>query len=355
MVRKISNLLAGTALCSVLLAGVAGAREIQTNMARMQAMDKVTGKVSEIDVPVNGETVFGSFSIVVRYCATRSPEETPENFAFVDVVDNYKTETPVNVFKGWMMSSSPALNAVEHPIYDVWLLKCYDGDISKMKLLTAEELKTRDETIKARPKTDQLSAEARKALEDEQRAAEEAEKAKQAEALKAAEVTEAPAEEIPEAAKPAFVEPVALAPVEGAPQPLFVPTVPTEAVAVPAGAAEPVNAVLPAAEVSVTEDKAAAEAGVQAETVEVNLPVETVNTVETEISGNAVVPVSPEREILDRDLSESSAGQMAEDGLLLPEAAIQPADVEEQPAQLIKFEDEIEEDSFDIDAEALAN
>ncbi len=345
MVRKISNLLAGTALCSVLLAGVAGAREIQTNMARMQAMDKVTGKVSEIDVPVNGETVFGSFSIVVRYCATRSPEETPENFAFVDVVDNYKTETPVNVFKGWMMSSSPALNAVEHPIYDVWLLKCYDGDTSKMKLLTAEELKTRDETIKARPKTDQLSAEARKALEDEQRAAEEAERAKQADALKAAEITETPAEEIPEAAKPAFVEPVALAPVEGAPQPLFVPTVPTEAVAVPAGAAEPVNAVLPAAEVSVTEDKA----------VEVNLPVETVNTVETEISGNAVVPMSPEREVFDQDLSESSAGQMAEDGLLLPEAATQPADVEEQPAQLIKFEDEIEEDSFDIDAEALAN
>ena len=345
MVRKISNLLAGTALCSVLLAGVAGAREIQTNMARMQAMDKVTGKVSEIDVPVNGETVFGSFSIVVRYCATRSPEETPENFAFVDVVDNYKTETPVNVFKGWMMSSSPALNAVEHPIYDVWLLKCYDGDTSKMKLLTAEELKARDETIKARPKTDQLSAEARKALEDEQRAAEEAERAKQADALKAAEITETPAEEIPEAAKPAFVEPVALAPVEGAPQPLFVPTVPTEAVAVPAGAAEPVNAVLPAAEVSVTEDKA----------VEVNLPVETVNTVETEISGNAVVPMSPEREVFDQDLSESSAGQMAEDGLLLPEAATQPADVEEQPAQLIKFEDEIEEDSFDIDAEALAN
>ena len=345
MVRKISNLLAGTALCSVLLAGVAGAREIQTNMARMQAMDKVTGKVSEIDVPVNGETVFGSFSIVVRYCATRSPEETPENFAFVDVVDNYKTETPVNVFKGWMMSSSPALNAVEHPIYDVWLLRCYDGDTSKMKLLTAEELKTRDETIKARPKTDQLSAEARKALEDEQRAAEEAERAKQADALKAAEITETPAEEIPEAAKPAFVEPVALAPVEGAPQPLFVPTVPTEAVAVPAGAAEPVNAVLPAAEVSVTEDKA----------VEVNLPVETVNTVETEISGNAVVPMSPEREVFDQDLSESSAGQMAEDGLLLPEAATQPADVEEQPAQLIKFEDEIEEDSFDIDAEALAN
>ena len=126
-------------------AGVAAAADIETNMARMQAMDKITGKVSEIDVPVNGEADFGTFSVVVRRCVTRSPEETPENTAFVDVVDNYKSENPVNIFKGWMFSSSPALNAVEHPIYDVWLLKCYDGDLKDKKLLSEEQLAARDE------------------------------------------------------------------------------------------------------------------------------------------------------------------------------------------------------------------
>lgn len=129
----------------------AAAANIDTNMARMQAMDKITGRVSEIDVPVNGAADFGSFSIVVRRCVTRSPEETPENTAFVDVVDTYNHQEPVNIFKGWMMSSSPALNAVEHPIYDVWLIKCYDGSLKGKTLLTEAELNARDEVTMLRP------------------------------------------------------------------------------------------------------------------------------------------------------------------------------------------------------------
>lgn len=53
-------------------------------------MDKITGMVRVIDLPVNSEVKYGSFSIVVRSCKTRPPEETPENFAFVDIVDDYK-------------------------------------------------------------------------------------------------------------------------------------------------------------------------------------------------------------------------------------------------------------------------
>lgn len=141
----INKLLFGTALLLTTTVLPAAATNIETNMARMQAMDKITGRVSEIDVPVNGEAKFGSFSIVVRKCVTRSPEETPENTAFVDVVDNYNPDKPLNIFKGWMMSSSPAINAVEHPIYDVWLLKCRNGETKNFKLLSAEELKARDE------------------------------------------------------------------------------------------------------------------------------------------------------------------------------------------------------------------
>ena len=74
-------------LCSSLLCSAAGAKEIDMNTAQMQAMDKITGRVSLIDVPVNGEVKFGSFSIVVRACKSRPPEETPENYAFVDVAD----------------------------------------------------------------------------------------------------------------------------------------------------------------------------------------------------------------------------------------------------------------------------
>lgn len=138
------SLFAAALLCSV-FSFSAFAANVETNTAHMQAMDKITGKVSEIDVPVNSLVKFGSFSILVRKCITRTPEETPENTAFVDVVDDYNSQEPVNIFKGWMLSSSPALNAVEHPIYDVWLLKCTDKNNSEAKRLTEEELKARDE------------------------------------------------------------------------------------------------------------------------------------------------------------------------------------------------------------------
>lgn len=122
----------------------AHATEIDKNTAKMQAMDKITGRVSVINVPINGVINFGSLSILVRKCKTRPVEETPENFAFVDITDkNFKGEE-VNIFKGWMLSSSPATHAVEHPIYDVWLLKCIDSTTDKTALLTEQQLIQRD-------------------------------------------------------------------------------------------------------------------------------------------------------------------------------------------------------------------
>ena len=123
---------------------VANAAAADTNMAQMQAMDKITGRVSIIEVPVGGAVSFGTFSIVVRSCKARTEEEVPENFAFVDVTDKSFDKEEYNIFKGWMLSSSPAVNAVEHPIYDVWLLKCFNGEPKKELLLSEEQLAARD-------------------------------------------------------------------------------------------------------------------------------------------------------------------------------------------------------------------
>ncbi len=151
MVRKITSfyLLSGIALSALTYVGSASGAEIDMNMAQMQAMDKITGKVSLIEVPVNGIAQFGSFSILVRACKTTPPEDTPENFAFVDVVDTYNNKTPLNIFRGWMISSSPALNPVEHPIYDVWLLKCVNATVDPSQLLSKEQLDARDAIAKA--------------------------------------------------------------------------------------------------------------------------------------------------------------------------------------------------------------
>ena len=66
----------------------ANAAEIDMNKARMQTMDKITGNVKVINVPVNGKVGFGSLSIVVRSCKTLPAEETPENFAFLYIAYN---------------------------------------------------------------------------------------------------------------------------------------------------------------------------------------------------------------------------------------------------------------------------
>ncbi len=120
------------------------AEEITKNTAQMQAMDKITGRVNVINVPVGGEVKFGSLSIIVRKCQTRPVEETPDNFAFVDISDTTLQGNEINIFKGWMISSSPATHAVEHPIYDVWLLKCHDFQVKNPQLLSAEQLAMRD-------------------------------------------------------------------------------------------------------------------------------------------------------------------------------------------------------------------
>lgn len=119
---------------------VAGAAGIDKNTAKMQAMDKITGRVSVINVPVGGMVEFGSLSIVVRSCKTRPMEETPDNFAFADISDKTLKGDEVNIFRGWMISSSPATHAVEHPIYDVWLLSCEDKKVDKKLLLSEEQL-----------------------------------------------------------------------------------------------------------------------------------------------------------------------------------------------------------------------
>jgi hypothetical protein len=90
----------------------------------LQALDKVTARISVVNVPVGGTARFGSLLIAARACQKSPPEEPPEAAAFLEI-----TETPVggiasSLFSGWMFASSPALSALEHPVYDVWVKDC---------------------------------------------------------------------------------------------------------------------------------------------------------------------------------------------------------------------------------------
>lgn len=98
-------------------------------IAVLQGMDKVTARVSTFLAPVGQTVRFGSLEIIVRQCDKRPPEETPESAAFVDIWEVRPGEAAADLFRGWMFASSPALNALEHPVYDVWVIDCKNPDI----------------------------------------------------------------------------------------------------------------------------------------------------------------------------------------------------------------------------------
>lgn len=113
------------AITSTWFAGPALAQDRASNtVAILRGLDKVTARISTIEAPI-GETVrFGTLRILAQTCRTRPPEEPPETTAFLEVTDLRPGESPVRLFTGWMFASSPALSALEHPVYDVWVIDC---------------------------------------------------------------------------------------------------------------------------------------------------------------------------------------------------------------------------------------
>ena len=95
-------------------------------VATMQALDKITARISTLSAPVGEARQFGTLEVTVQTCVFHPPEETPENAAFVVIRDlGYEPSVePAEVFSGWMFSSSPAISALEHPVYDIMLLAC---------------------------------------------------------------------------------------------------------------------------------------------------------------------------------------------------------------------------------------
>ena len=100
------------------------AETITEPLAFLQGLDKITARVSKFEVPVGTPVRFGTLSIRVRDCEKSPPEEAPESAAFLEIDEIRPGEANLRVFSGWMFASSPALSALEHPVYDVTLLDC---------------------------------------------------------------------------------------------------------------------------------------------------------------------------------------------------------------------------------------
>jgi len=126
----------------------AQAENLKGTAVVLRTLDKVTATTKDYTVSVGDKLTYGSLTVNVRHCEKRPPEEIPETYAFLQIDDKKldgkgKTGDIERVFSGWMMASKPAVSALDHGVYDVWVLDC---DVPK------PVISLDDEDVKAIPK-----------------------------------------------------------------------------------------------------------------------------------------------------------------------------------------------------------
>jgi hypothetical protein len=118
---------AALAICILVsLTPGAGAERIANPIATFAGLDKITGITTSFEVEIGQEARFGGVIVRPRVCYSRPPTEEPKTTSFVEVDELETDKSRKRVFTGWMFAESPGLNAVEHPVFDVWLTGCRD-------------------------------------------------------------------------------------------------------------------------------------------------------------------------------------------------------------------------------------
>jgi len=102
---------------------------IKKQYANFKLLDKISNKLVEKSIKVNETDFIETLNIQVFSCFTEPPNEIPEDYVLIDVKDNSQ-EKEISIYMGWMISSSPDVTPLEHPIYDLWLLGCSNNKIS---------------------------------------------------------------------------------------------------------------------------------------------------------------------------------------------------------------------------------
>ena len=90
-------------------------------------LHKVTAKVQKIELLSGQEYAIGDMSLTMHDCISTPPEEPPETKAFLEISE-FKAGRDKALFTGWMFASSPGINAMEHPVFDIWPLACKTED-----------------------------------------------------------------------------------------------------------------------------------------------------------------------------------------------------------------------------------
>ena len=105
------------------------AEPLQMKYANFKLLDKISNKVIEMTIKVDNSIIVETLNISVYSCFTEPPDKIPESYVLIDVMDNYSKKNQ-SIYKGWMISSSPEITPLEHPIYDLWLIGCSNDNTS---------------------------------------------------------------------------------------------------------------------------------------------------------------------------------------------------------------------------------
>lgn len=120
--------MAARCVAALALVGSAGlgtaSEKLDNRVAIFSALDKVTATIKTLEVPINETVQFGALKVTPRVCYSRPATELPKTTSFVEVDEVQLDGNQKRIFTGWMFAQSPGLNAVEHPVFDVWLTDC---------------------------------------------------------------------------------------------------------------------------------------------------------------------------------------------------------------------------------------
>jgi len=124
----LKRLIALTAMAFV-LSFSASAENLRGNAVVLRTLDKVTATTKDYTVRIGDELTYGSLTVAVKHCEKKPPEDVPETYAFLQI-DDLKLDgkgdagEKERVFSGWMMASNPAISALDHSVYDIWVIDC---------------------------------------------------------------------------------------------------------------------------------------------------------------------------------------------------------------------------------------
>lgn len=122
MTRAVTRAMKRLALCGVLLAGSAAAQDVADAPGGiLRWLDKVSGETADIELTRGQVAVSGRLTIQLDACRYPVDDPTSNAYAHLTITDSLISGA---VFSGWMIAASPALSALDHPRYDVWVLRC---------------------------------------------------------------------------------------------------------------------------------------------------------------------------------------------------------------------------------------